>query len=180
MHAASLKIVQKCRFSLRYVSNDRNESALAAKTLVPMNPRILETRHINIVASGQDGAARRAGRILCYARPLMNILLVEDSDEVSCITVEYLHELGHRVVAVAEAETAITQLENEPFDAVMTDIRLPGMSGIELARALVKNYPNLPVVIASGYGALNVEYPLSSALSAKRLLSGTEARLAED
>ena len=90
----------------------------------------------------------------------MNILLVEDSDEVSCITVEYLHELGHQVVAVAEAEKAITQLENELFDAVMTDIRLPGMSGIELARALVKSYPDLPVVICSGYGAHSVEFLL--------------------
>ncbi|HEX3395205.1 MAG TPA: response regulator [Steroidobacteraceae bacterium] len=90
----------------------------------------------------------------------MNVLLVEDSDEVSCITIEYLHELGHQVVAVTEAEQAIAQLKNAPFDAVMTDIRLPGMSGIELARALVKDYPSLPVVIASGYGALNVEFLL--------------------
>ena len=45
-------------------------------------------------------------RGLCYAAACMNILLVEDSDEVSCITVEYLHELGHQVVAVAEAEIA--------------------------------------------------------------------------
>ena len=88
----------------------------------------------------------------------MNILLVEDSDEVSCITIEYLHELGHQAVAVAEAEQAIDQLKAASFDAVMTDIRLPGMSGIELARALVKRYPNLPVVIASGYGAVNVEF----------------------
>jgi CheY-like chemotaxis protein len=90
----------------------------------------------------------------------MNILLVEDSEEVSCITVEYLHELGHQVVAVAAAEMAIVRLKNESFDAVMTDIRLPGMSGLELARALVKDYPKLPVVIASGYGALNVEFLL--------------------
>jgi CheY-like chemotaxis protein len=90
----------------------------------------------------------------------MNILLVEDSDEVSCITVEYLHELGHQVEAVAEAEIAILRLKNETFDAVMTDIRLPGMSGLELARALIKDYPNLPVVISSGYGAINVEFLL--------------------
>jgi CheY-like chemotaxis protein len=90
----------------------------------------------------------------------MNILLVEDSDEVSCITVEYLHELGHQVVAVADAEIAVIRLKNESFDAVMTDIRLPGMSGLELARALIKDYPNLPVVIASGYGAPNVEFLL--------------------
>jgi CheY-like chemotaxis protein len=94
----------------------------------------------------------------------MNILLVEDSDEVSCITVEYLQELGHQVVAVAEAEKALTRLKNESFDAVMTDIRLPGMSGIELARSLAKSNPNLPVVIASGYGALNLEFLLGEKL----------------
>jgi CheY-like chemotaxis protein len=88
----------------------------------------------------------------------MNILLVEDSDEVSCITIEYLQELGHQVVAVAAAEKAIDELKTVAFDAVMTDIRLPGMSGIELARALVKIYPNLPVILASGYGAVNVEF----------------------
>ncbi len=90
----------------------------------------------------------------------MNILLVEDSDEVSCITVEYLHELGHQAVAVAEAEIAIARLKLESFDAVMTDIRLPGMSGLELARSLIKDYPNLPIVIASGYGAMSAEFLL--------------------
>ena len=94
----------------------------------------------------------------------MNILLVEDSEEVSCITVEYLHELGHEVIAVPEAEKAIAQLKETPFDAVMTDIRLPGMSGIELARALIKDYPKPPVVIASGYGALDVELLLGEKL----------------
>src|ERR1700722_7915585 len=88
----------------------------------------------------------------------MNILLVEDSDEVSCITVEYLQELGHQVVAVSEAEKAILRLQETHFDAVMTDVRLPGMSGIELTRSLVRDYPNLPVVIASGYGTLNLEF----------------------
>jgi CheY-like chemotaxis protein len=109
-------------------------------------------------------ANRFNGRLLCYPRTDMNILLVEDSDEVSCITVEYLHELGHQVVAVPEAEKAIVQLKDIQFDAVMTDVRLPGMSGIELARALVKDYPRLPVVITSGYGALNVEFLLGERL----------------
>jgi DNA-binding NtrC family response regulator len=90
----------------------------------------------------------------------MNILLVEDSSEVSCITVEYLHELGHSVAAVSQAEDAITKLGEETFDAVMTDVRLPGMSGIELAKSLIKSHPTLPVVIASGFGSLNVELML--------------------
>jgi CheY-like chemotaxis protein len=87
----------------------------------------------------------------------MEILVVEDSPEVSLITVEYLTELGHQAVAVTDAELAVEQLANRAFDAVMTDVSLPGMSGIELARELVKKYPNLPVVISSGYGALDVE-----------------------
>jgi DNA-binding NtrC family response regulator len=90
----------------------------------------------------------------------MNILLVEDSSEVSCITVEYLHELGHSVAAVAQAEDAIAKLGQESFDAVMTDVRLPGMSGIELAKSLLRSHPTLPVVIASGFGSLNVELML--------------------
>ncbi len=40
----------------------------------------------------------------------------------------------------------------------MTDVSLPGMSGIELAKELAREHPKLPVVIASGYGGLNVEF----------------------
>ena len=87
----------------------------------------------------------------------MEVLLVEDSPEVSLITVEYLTELGHRVVAVADAELAVEQVALKTFDAVMTDVSLPGMSGIDLAKELLKRYPKLPVVIASGYGALNLD-----------------------
>ena len=88
----------------------------------------------------------------------MEILLVEDSPEVSLITVEYLMELGHQVVAVEDAELAVEHMARKKFDAVMTDVSLPGMSGIDLAKELVKKYPHLPVVIASGYGGLNVEF----------------------
>ena len=88
----------------------------------------------------------------------MHILLVEDSYEVSCITQEYLHELNHSVAAVSDAEQALTRLRQEPFDALMTDVRLPGMSGLDLARTVSNDYPKLPVVIASGYGSLQTEY----------------------
>ena len=87
----------------------------------------------------------------------MDVLLVEDNVEVSLITVEYLTELGHRATAVAAAESALVRLAERRFDAVMTDVSLPGMSGIDLAKELVKQYPRLPVVISSGYGALDVQ-----------------------
>ena len=86
----------------------------------------------------------------------MDVLLVEDNEEVSLITVEYLTELGHSAVAVPAAESALEHLSERRFDAVLTDVSLPGMSGIDLAKELVKQYPKLPVVISSGYG-LNME-----------------------
>jgi DNA-binding NtrC family response regulator len=87
----------------------------------------------------------------------MDVLLVEDNHEVSVITVEYLTELGHCAVAVTDAESAILRLAERTFDAVLTDVSLPGMSGIDLAKELLRKYPDLPVVISSGYGTLNVE-----------------------
>ena len=87
----------------------------------------------------------------------MDVLLVEDNAEVSLITVEYLTELGHQATAVAAAEPALAWLAERRFDAVMTDVSLPGMSGIDLAKELVKQYPKLPVVISSGYGSLDVQ-----------------------
>jgi CheY-like chemotaxis protein len=87
----------------------------------------------------------------------MNILLVEDSEEVSFITVEYLNELGHQAVVVADAETAIPRVRDTSFDAVMTDVGLPGMSGVELARALRKDFPHLPIIICTGYSAQSLQ-----------------------
>jgi CheY-like chemotaxis protein len=87
----------------------------------------------------------------------MDVLLVEDNDEVSLITVEYLTELGHSTVAVPAAESALERLSQRSFDAVLTDVSLPGMSGIDLAKALTRQYPRLPVVISSGYGSVNVQ-----------------------
>src|SRR6201996_2939481 len=86
----------------------------------------------------------------------MDVLLVEDNSEVSLITVEYLTELGHSAVAVPAAESALERLAERRFDAVLTDVSLPGMSGIDLAKELVKQYPKLPVVISSGYGTLDL------------------------
>ena len=87
----------------------------------------------------------------------MHVLLVEDSDEVRDIAVEYLTELGHETSAVVDAEQALARLLEHRCDAVMTDVSLPGMSGIALTKQLVEKYPDLPVVISSGYGGLDLD-----------------------
>jgi CheY-like chemotaxis protein len=91
----------------------------------------------------------------------MNVLLVEDSEEVREITIEYLRELGHVVHAVGDAEQALAKLGETEFDVVMTDLSLPGISGIELARQLNDAYPRLAVVVCSGHAPDKVKLMLA-------------------
>ena len=67
-------------------------------------------------------------------------------------TEEMLSSLGLEVISAADAETALRELEGGRFDVLFTDVSLPGMSGVELAREARRCQPTLHVVFASGYG----------------------------
>ena len=84
--------------------------------------------------------------------PSVRILLVEDSPEVRETTVEFIEELGHAVEAVETAEAALDALADRRFDLVMTDISLPGMSGVQLVKKIRETDPSQRIVIVSGYG----------------------------
>jgi len=79
------------------------------------------------------------------------ILLVEDNDEVGEFAEHLLVELGHRVRRVRSGEQALRLAETEPFDAVFTDVVMPGMSGLELASRLAALKPDLPIILTTGY-----------------------------
>ena len=96
--------------------------------------------------------------LLCPAMSSeLKVLVVEDSDIVRPITEEYLIELGHTALAVATAEEALRALESSVFDALLTDVRLPGMSGISLVKHCASRFPTLALVVTSGYGELSAE-----------------------
>ena len=81
----------------------------------------------------------------------LRILYVEDNDIVREVTSELLAQDQRQIVACATAEEALEKFAAEPFDVVITDVSLPVMSGIELARSILKLKPNLPIILASGY-----------------------------
>ena len=87
----------------------------------------------------------------------LRILLVEDNESVRDLTEAMLEEVGARVVSVADAEAALATIDGQPFDALLTDLNLPGMSGVALAREAAKRYPKLPIIVASGYAKATVE-----------------------
>ncbi|HKD26747.1 MAG TPA: ATP-binding protein, partial [Xanthobacteraceae bacterium] len=81
------------------------------------------------------------------------VLLVEDSEEVSAILIEYLEQLGFAVDHAWNASEALRNLQSKgPYHLVVTDILMPGsVAGLELARTVRGNYSGIPILLTSGY-----------------------------
>ena len=81
------------------------------------------------------------------------ILVVEDNKEVGEFATQLLSELGHQTKLAIHADEALRMLEDgaEGFDLVFTDVVMPGMSGIDLGLEIRKRWPNMRVVLTSGY-----------------------------
>jgi PAS domain S-box-containing protein len=81
------------------------------------------------------------------------VLLVEDNQHVGEFAAQLIGDLGYGNMWVPSAQEALALVEAEPdkFDMVFTDVVMPGISGIELAETLRSRFPELPVVLTSGY-----------------------------
>ena len=82
----------------------------------------------------------------------LRILVVEDNLDSQFLVCEMLSAFGHDNAGVADAEAALPRLAEGRFNVLFSDVSLPGMSGIELARRALHSDPQLQVVFASGYG----------------------------
>jgi two-component system cell cycle response regulator CpdR len=81
----------------------------------------------------------------------LRILYVEDNEIVREVTAELLAQDQRQIVACATAEEALKEFGTNPFDVVITDVSLPVMSGIDLARSILEMKPQMPIILASGY-----------------------------
>jgi signal transduction histidine kinase/ActR/RegA family two-component response regulator len=104
-------------------------------------------------AAGGDGAI--VGR---PERPL-RVLVVEDNETVGRFATEMLADLGYGSVWAEDAAQALSALEDPEhrFDIVFTDVVMPGMNGLDLARTVRQIHPGLPVVLTSGYSTVLAE-----------------------
>ena len=81
------------------------------------------------------------------------ILVVDDDDPVRVMLARLLRTQGYDVRQAANAAEARTILDDGRPDLVISDIVMPGESGIELRRGILDRWPGLPVVLISGYSA---------------------------
>src|ERR671918_52643 len=82
--------------------------------------------------------------------PLMRVLVVEDEPDVGDVFTDYLLELGHQPVLVRSAEDALTHTTTERPDAILLDVHLPGMSGIEFLQLPPIRESGVPIIAVSG------------------------------
>jgi CheY-like chemotaxis protein len=80
----------------------------------------------------------------------MRVLVVEDEQDVGDVFLDYLLELGHQPLLVRTAEAALGKLVTERPDAIIVDVNLPGMSGIDFLQLRPIRESGVPVVAVSG------------------------------
>jgi DNA-binding NtrC family response regulator len=83
-------------------------------------------------------------------------ILVVDDEEIICQQLQRLYTYSGYTVEVAHSgEAALERLEKRDIDLVVTDVRLPGISGVDLTAEIKKNYPDVPVIVITGHAAID-------------------------
>lgn len=89
------------------------------------------------------------------------LLLVEDDPSVAAVALELLIDVGFTVTTADNATQALARLADQTFDLMLSDIIMPGgMTGIELARVVALDHPDMQIVLTSGYAGDDVDAAL--------------------
>ena len=82
-------------------------------------------------------------------------ILVVDDEKVVCTGCEkILGEAGYQVKSTLSAKEALNILKEEPFDIVITDLKMPELSGMELLKIIKREYPQITVIVITGYSSV--------------------------
>ncbi len=121
----------------------RIESEVAKGTLVELwLPR-----------TGKEPRREAASQIEADIPAGLKVLVVEDSEHVRYFARQLLHDLGCKVIEASNGGEALELLKTHDIDMVFSDIVMPGMSGLEMATRIRDSYPEIPVLLASGYSS---------------------------
>ncbi len=80
-----------------------------------------------------------------------NILVIDDEDIVRISCIRALSPEGYIVKVSQNGVEGIRMMEEEKFDLVLTDLKMPDMDGIEILRRIKENWPEIEVIVITGY-----------------------------
>ena len=84
---------------------------------------------------------------------LRSILIADDEESIRHMLVVLLSERGYEVRAVSDGEEALRELQSRDYDALVTDVRMPKMDGLQLVRAAQAASPETTIIVMSAYGS---------------------------
>jgi len=87
--------------------------------------------------------------------PTAHILVVDDESAIRYSITKTLQRVGYQVDSAASGEEAIQKMQQQPFDVVLTDIRMPGISGVDLLGKVKEQAPDAIVILLTGYASLD-------------------------
>jgi CheY-like chemotaxis protein len=81
----------------------------------------------------------------------LDVLIVDDDPLILTVVDLMVRHMGHTVRTAPDGMVALDVMADAPADLIVTDIRMPGMDGLALARLVRKDYPNIPIILMTGY-----------------------------
>ncbi|HEX6801057.1 MAG TPA: response regulator, partial [Candidatus Binatia bacterium] len=84
-----------------------------------------------------------------------HILVVDDDVTISEQMERLFSHYGYKATVAYRAEQALDLLEKEDVDLVVTDVRLPGMDGVELTKRIAERWSDVPVIVVTGHGDID-------------------------
>jgi PAS domain S-box-containing protein len=153
------------QMSGRLMIRSRRGEGTTAEIWLPAAPAapapVLEEAVMEPVTSPKQGALR--------------VLAVDDDALVLFNTTAMLEELGHTVIEAYSGDAALEVLRAQAIDLVITDQAMPKMTGVQLIEAIRAHWPELPVILATGYaelpGGVKIDVPKISKPFSERELS---------
>ncbi len=83
----------------------------------------------------------------------VKILLIDDEEEFAATLAQRLEYRGYKAKTAPDGQTGIDILENEMFDMVILDLKMPGLNGIDTLKQIKRNSPDIPVILLTGHGS---------------------------
>ena len=84
---------------------------------------------------------------------MRRVLIADDEESIRHVLTELLEERGYEVRAVIDGEEAMRELSARDYDALVTDVRMPKMNGLDLVRAAQTASPETTIIVMSAYGS---------------------------
>jgi len=85
------------------------------------------------------------------------ILVIEDDEEMRALLRDVIEEEGFQTASVNNGSEAFRKLAKESFDLIITDVRMPGLTGLEILPGIKKLQPDAPIIVITAFGSEEIQ-----------------------